>query len=241
MILLTYNIAETSLNWDAISAIGTLFIGLITALVAIIPLYLYHWSHNIKVLSFAFSSSNFNGDGFDVVLFNKTLSPKTITEIEIVKDNKHILTIKKYESPLILEPMKSIKIIGDKYIEIPLDKNPNASKTYFIITIDGKERYVKWHGKVIKYKLLDRIKNLERMAEGKKCFGETFLSKRVKYVLHYKVGDVWKSTFILDSGLIEKTPFYFNLIPVESMKSDDTLIDFIKNKFPEFIFKIQNL
>ena len=228
-------------NWEAISAIGTLFIGLVTTAITIFTLYLYHWSHNIMVLSVTEPHSIFNGDGFDIVLLNKTLSPKTITEIDVVKDNRYILTIKKYESPMILDPMKSIQIIGDKYIEIPLDKNPILSDTYFIITIDGKERYVKWRGKIVKYNFSDRIKNFEKMAICKKNFGSSSLSKHVKYALHYKIGDIWKNTLILDNGLIQESPFDFNQIPSENIKSDDALISFIKETFPDFNFKIQNL
>jgi len=233
-----YKIVEPGWNWEAIGAVGTWFIGIVAALLAAYPLWLYHFSRKVKVLSIAESRDIFHGDGINITLLNRTLSPKSITKIEIVKDNKYILTVKKYEIPFILEPMKVYLIIGDKYTYI---KSPTVYNVYFIITIDEKEQFIKHRGKMIKYKAIKRLQKLERIAYEIRYFGEETLSKNVKYALHYKNGNTYNTTLVLENGVIDKSPFYFTAFPKEAMRDTDSLIAFIKNNFPTMDFKIQEL
>jgi len=234
-----YKIIEPGLNWEAIGAIGTWVIGIFAALIAIYPLWLYHFSQKIKVLSFTEQLDVFHGYGIDIMLLNKTLSPKSITKIEMVKDNKYILTIKKYKTPFILEPMRTYLVTGDKYMRIALEKSPIVYDVYFIITIDGKDRLIKYRGKIIRCNEIKRWQKFERIAWETRCFGEEFLSKDVKYVLYYKNGDVYNTTLILANGFIEKSPFYFNNFPAESVINKKSLNEFIKNNFPKMDFYIQ--
>jgi len=230
-----YQIIKPGLNWEAIGAIGTWFIGIIAALLAAYPLWLYHFSRNVKVLSITESHNLFHGDGINITLLNRTLSPKSITKIEIVKDNKYILTIKKYETPFILEPMQVYLVIGDKYTYI---KSPTVYNVYFIITIDGIEQFIKHRGRIIKYKAIKRLQKLERIACETRYFGEESLSKDVKYALCYKNGDVYNTSLVLAQGFIDKSPFYFNKFPEEAMKNTDSLVEFIKKNFPSMEFNI---
>jgi len=236
-----YQIIKPGLNWEAIGAVGTWFIGIVAALLAAYPLWLYHFSQKVKVLSITEPHNIYHGDGIDITILNNTLSPKSITRIEIVKDNKYILTIKKYETPFILEPMRAHLVIGDKYTYIPFEKSPTVGDIYFIITIDGKERFIKYRGKIIKYNETKRWQKLERIAIEKQYLNEESISKDVKYALYYKNGDVYNTCLVLAEGFIDKSPFYFNVFPKEVVKNKDCLEEYIKKNFPSMIFQIQEL
>ena len=69
-------IDNNAFNWEALSAIATCIIGFMTIFLTFYPLYLYHFSRKVKVLSFSNNCSKFHGDGFDLILLNKTLSPR---------------------------------------------------------------------------------------------------------------------------------------------------------------------
>lgn len=217
-------------NWTAIGAIGTWFVGIVGAILVMYQLWLQIFARKIRVLSCKPSMDSFHGDGFDIVLLNETLAPKSITKIQIVSNNKYISTIKEFEEPFILEPYKAIKISGDRYMEIKTDRNQIPSDWYFIVEIDGHEQFIKYKGKITE-KNSDKL--LPMSDTGVFRYGNTFLSKNVRAVLIYRFNrnEEYSRIFILKNGVMSNMFIDFNGVPKEAMRDIETL----RSYFDEFI------
>ncbi len=219
--------ASTSFNWDAMGALGTWFIGLLGLVVVVYQLWLQVFSNDIKVIACTGYKDIFHGEGFDVVLFNKTLAPKSITKIEIVVDNKYVALVKDFDCPLVLESHKTAKIIGDRFAYIDSDKNPPLSNCYFIVWVDGKKRFIKYKGDINK----NNLSKLIPMSDyGVARYGDSFLSKDVCAVLSYRFDskDDFHHIFILSNGLMDKVFLKFNKVPESSMKNIEELRKFFE-------------
>ncbi|HIS70669.1 MAG TPA: hypothetical protein IAD02_01625 [Candidatus Enterousia intestinigallinarum] len=225
-------------NWTAIGAAGTWFVGIVGAILVAYQLWLQIFARKIKVLSCTPSMDMFHGDGFDIVLLNEGLAPKSITKVQIVSNNKYISTIKEFAEPLILEPYKAVKISGDRYAEIKNTRNPIPADWYFIVEVDGHKRFIKYKGKINKR----NIGKLTLMSDTGICrYGKEFLSKNVCAVLGYRFDDKdeYSHIFILLNGLMSNTFVDFNCVPKEAMQSIATLRKFFEDEIVPCYERVQ--
>lgn len=223
-------IAASGWNWTAVSAVGTWFVGIVGAILVAYQLWLQIFARKIRVLSCTPSMDSFHGDGFDIVLLNETLTPKSISKVQIVSNNKYISTIKEFAEPLILEPYKAIKISGDRYMEIRTDRNPIPADWYFIVDVDGHTHFIKYKGEINKR----NMSKLVPMSDtGIFRYGDEFLSQNVCAVLSYNFDneDENHHIFILSNGMMSNMFFNFNCVPKEAMCNITTLRKFFEDEF----------
>ena len=97
--------------------------------------WLYHFSRNLKITFFGESHDSFEGSGLHCTIFNKTLSPKTITTISVVFNNKYLITLKTFDEPFLLEPFHAYNIIGERY-----SYKPKLPKRQFLFLLQVKSK-----------------------------------------------------------------------------------------------------
>ncbi len=187
--------------------------------------WLYHFSKKIKITDLSYTFSRFRGESRNCTIYNKTLSPKTISKISVVYDNKYILEIKNFEEPFVLEPFKAYSILGDrcsKPTNIPI-----CEDIYFIIDTPGKRIMVPYHGKIKKKA------KLEQVSKSTHKFNDDILGNAVKYALvyWYKGEKEQHTIYITNDGFLEQNFRDFNLLPREILGNSKEMVNFFKQAF----------
>lgn len=204
------------------SILGNLGIFIITAY----GFWLYHFSKKLKITSLSRDFSQFFGENINCTIYNKTMSPKTITNISVVFDNKYLINVKNFKEPFLLEPFHAYNILGDRYsnaIEIPPYKS-----VYFILKMPEKTMNVPFCGKILKNKKLEII--TKRTIN----FDDTVISEQVKYVLvcWYKgQADKSKTIYITHDGFMDKNLKNINVLPRSIMGDSEKMKKFFKELF----------
>lgn len=228
----------TNQSWLSIfESISSILGGLGVFALTAYAFWLYHFSRKITITSFSPRKDIFYGNNLNCTIYNKTMSPKTITSISVVFNNSQMMIVKTFNEPFLLEPFHAYNIIGDRYsnnIDIPLFED-----IYFKLGTPEKTINVKFSGKIIKNKKLDVLTKVSIPFDGE------VISEGVHYVLVYwtKGEKEYKKVLILDSGMMDKDIFNFNVVPKEILGKEKEMIHFFKDSFknPEMNFIIHNL
>ena len=186
--------------------------------------WLSYISKNIKVTSVGSNSSIFLGSSINCTIMNKTLSPLIIEKVIGVYNNEFEVTIKEFkEEPLIVEPFRSVNIIGDKYTELS-DEFSTLDDSYFKIVTPEKVLFIKYRGKIKNKKGTTIVSRISRK------FDDIVISPSVKYVMTYwyKGTKEVHKIYILDSGFMDKCIKDFNQLPKEILNKPDDMVKFIK-------------
>ena len=204
------------------SILGNIGIFIITAY----GFWLYHFSKKLKIISLSQDYSQFFGDNINCTIYNKTMSPKTITNISVVFDNKYLVNIKNFKEPFLLEPFHAYNILGDRYSNAI--KIPPYTNVYFKLNTPEKTLNVHFMGKILKNKKLETItKNTIK-------FNEIVISEQIKYVLIYWYKgkeDKSRIIYITYDGFMDKNLKNINVLPRDIMESSEKIKDFFKDLF----------
>lgn len=215
------------------SILGNLGIFVLTAY----GFWLYHFSKNLKITSFGENHNSFEGSGLHCTIFNKTLSPKTITAISVVFNNKYLMTLKTFDEPFLLEPFHAYNIIGKRYSyepEIPMHKD-----IYFRVQTPEKTIFIPFTGKIKKRK------KLETITTHSVTFDNEVISGSIRYAILYwnKNEDKRHRILINDVGMMDKTILNFNQLPKDVVNNDKKMESFFKEQFsnPEIKYVIYKI
>ena len=219
--------ATTKGFFDCFETIATILGNIGIFAITAYGFWLYHFSKNVKVTSYSPSYSRYFGDAINCTIYNKTMSPKIITDISIVWDNKYLMTIKKYDEPMLLEPFHSYNIAGDRYSESIVF--PMAIDIYFRLGTPEKSILVPFQGKIKKKQKLETITKQTIKVD------DVVISEQVKYVLTYwyKGKDKIYKIYITKDGLMDKNLRNFNVVPSEIIGNSDKMLKFFKDSFDD--------
>lgn len=208
---------------EYISPLGDACILLLT----IYTFYRTYVSKKINFLGFSLNSSIWDGFSIGVNIQNWSLSTISVNKIELVINEEIKITIKDFNDPLILEPLKSVKIESERNSEFPF-------KSSELFDSELKLQIYGFNGKVIESKFKRHTKKPRNIKEYKQLsvVNKTFDGKVVTPNMKYKVyifenGLLQESFIIMKRGLMEKHLWGFNVIPEEHLESKESLKEFL--------------
>lgn len=240
MYIITSEHLDNVREWVTFAAdISILFITIYT-------FYLTLISKKIKFQSISVSSSISEGGSFSVILENKALSPVVIEEVCLIIDNRYKVQVKKFDSPLILEPFKTQKIISDRYSYTePSLPSISGNNTALEVKTFRKKLYLRLHKKTPK--ITRNIKQMpSNVTKVKNTYNGKIIPEFAKFVLTVSKED-WKNTvFIFNTGVMTGEILGFNGIPEEVVKEHVALTEFLDswlkpNEVSYHVEKISNL
>lgn len=200
--------------------------------ITIYTFFITFLSKRIKFRSISIAYSNTEGNSFSVVLENKTLSPILINDINLIVDNQYKVKVKKFDSPLILEPFKAKKITSNKYsyTDPDLGTMTGHKNVLEVVTMSGKKLYLPWHKKTPKVS-----KQMKQCYANVSVITNTYNGKIVpkfaKYVLIVSRDD-WNNTiFIFESGTMTGEILGYNCLPKEVVKEKVKLVEHLDDLF----------
>lgn len=188
-------------------------------------------SQKIKLRSISTASSNSEGNSFSVVLENKTLSPILIDNINLIVDGQYKVKVKRFDSPLILEPFTAKKVTSEKYsYTVPNLENMSDYKNVVEVNISGKKIYLSLNKNTPKVS-----KNMKQSRENVIRITNTYNGKNVpqfaKYILIVSKDDWNNTVFIFESGAMTGEIFGYNSLPKKVVKKKAKLIEYLDDWF----------
>ena len=218
------------------------FIDLILFAIAIYTFYLTFLSERITILTFGYSYHSWESDTVNFLIKNKTLKTIIISKVYAVFDNKYRLQIGKYDTPLVLDSFKSMKIEMEPYTsmngitmhELSQISDRRARIHLEIITDENKTIYATIKG-CKKYKP-DKKADLQQIILFTSKFGDIVLRDDYKYILNYRVGKNGniETAFINDGGIISTDIFGFNALPKECLSNKEEVKQLLKEPCEKF-------
>ncbi len=216
--------------FQCILDLGSALIGYATGAITIYIAYLKFLSKKIKTINYTPCYKSFYGDELSIIIENQTLSLFSILEIGIVFDNNYLMQFIKYDTPLLLEPFKSEKIISSPItLSFPNLQELNKYENKFLRIVTSKGIiYSKIHGK-IKNKNLRKYSIVSKHSDS---INGIVVSNSIKYILYYKgENDELKTIFIDWAGFMDKTLTDFNALPKEIMNNKEQVEQVFENIF----------
>ena len=186
-------------------------------------------SKRIKFRSITVSNSHSEGNSFSVVLENKTLSPMLIDDINLIIENQYKVKIKRFDSPLILEPFTAKKVTSAKHsYTVPHLGAAIGHKSVLEVNMSGKKIYLPLYNKTPKVS-----KQMKKISENVMTITNTHNGKIVpefaKYALSVSKDD-WNTTvFIFESGGMTGEILGYNGLPEEVVKEKVKLVEYLND------------
>lgn len=221
-----YTFINLNFHWFIVLVCSV--VAFLIPLISVYKFYLEYISKKIKFFVPSLSKSLFNGSQISIIIENCAQSPICITQIELVMDNKYILSLKRFEEPLILQPSIAIKVEGDIVSFYNPDITNILDKNTFLIIQTTKGRLIatnnKWYKNWFKKNENKYIKvqNITKMLDGQ------LISNQVKYAIFFNTrSNENKRILISSGGVIDDLILGLNYIPLDFLKSPETLKNFI--------------
>ena len=226
--------------WDLIKS-GLALIGDICLFcISIYTFRLTVFPKKLNFISFQHNRTSLNGDSFEIVLENRSLSPVVILSIDLLINSYKIAV---FNGNKIIEGFKTEAIQIDPYTDIT-DSN---GKSLSLIKFPFKGNLLVQTSRgiqYIKYKKTFKINYWLNYMRGKRCaativhrnkYGDNVVAKGVKYVLTFvDKSDIQHTIFIHKSGMMSGELFGYNAFPKEIMKNETTLYDFLTSEFSKY-------
>jgi len=222
---------------DVIQIISSLCVAFVT----IFTFYKTHVSWGIKEVRVSQSITIFNGKSISFFLKNESLMPRTITSVHILVDNRYIIRIKSYKTPLVIKPY-SYQLIELRYtyIEKELDeKSPLLGKRIsYIISTPENVYIIDFRGRIIdklsgsKYFLTQG--NYEEVHAFQIIFNNNVISSCDRYGVVAESNGIKFYYLIHQSGHVDYSfPWRENIIPNKYLSDKDTLLKYLNSKISE--------
>lgn len=200
-------------------------------IITIYTFYITFISCKIKFLNLSVKDSDSKGRCLSVIIENKSLSPLVIEAISLIINNKHKIELKKFNTPLILQPFTAKKIKSKKYSYIY--PKINLSKfDYKKTTIE-----IKTSRKVINIKpfIKSPTKSSTKSSKAKESnillitnkYKGNIVPELAIYALTISKYNLSETLFIFESGKITKTVLNCSAIPAETIKNEKSLREFL--------------
>src|SRR5690606_26764106 len=127
--------------------------------------------------------------------------------------NKYKVQLKKFESPLILEPFKAQKVTSDRYsYTVPSLPSINGNNTVLEVKTSRKKLYLRLHKKTPK--VTKEMKNIPyNVTKMINTYNEKVVPKNARFVLTVLKEDWQKTVFIFNTGLMTGEILGYNGIP----------------------------
>lgn len=224
---------------DYISPLGNTCILLLT----IYTFYRTYISKKVKFFGYSVSNSVLEGFSIGINIQNWSLSTIAVSKIELVVDEKVKITINKFDDPLILEPLKSVKISSEQMSDSPseLDNLFNSELKLLTHCFNGKVII----SKIERHFKPRKTKEYEQLTVFTKTYDGKIVTPNMKYKVYIYENDILQESFIiLHGGVMEKCLGGFNVIPEECLKSKKNLKEFLfkyidRNKYTIEIFDFE--
>lgn len=228
--------------WTNLSVLISGMTDLILFIIAIRAFFLTYISKKIELLSFGFSFNSWKSDGVCATIKNRTLRAVAITEIHAIINNKYKLLVCKFDTPLILEPLKSVNVQMDPFTrmqEISLSGLGRVYKTAYLelMTDDSKKVIACYRKQKIKHKNKDELTTIHIF---KYKVGDFVLRDDYAYMIHYKTigNNEIHTAFINKHGMIGTDVFGFNAIPKQFLKDTETIEQLLAKPCKDLQIKI---
>lgn len=184
-------------------------------------------SKKIKFRSLSIAHSNSEGNSYSVVLENKTLSPILIDDINLIVENQYKVKVKKFDSPLILEPFTAMKVTSNKYsYTVPELRIMPDHNTVLEVKMSGKKLYLPLHKKTPKVSKQMKQSN-ENVITLTNTYNGKIVPKFAKYVLIVSKEDWNNTVFIFETGTMTGEILGYNGLPKEVVKEKGKLVAFL--------------
>lgn len=219
---------------EMIANVATLVSSIIDIVLFVIALYTFYLtflSNNVKILSVKFSFGMWKSETVEFLIKNLTLKTVLISKVYAVFDNKYRLPIENYNTPKVLDPLKTLDIVMPEYTGMDIVSMNDLSKLVQgqanihleIITDENKIIYAIFKG--CKSYKPDKKAQIDDVHLFTSRVGDMVLKDDYMYLIYYKVGEYGeiKTAFINNGGLISTDVFGFNVIPKEKLLSIESI------------------
>lgn len=214
-----------------IATIVSSIIDIVLFVIALYTFYLTFLSNNVKILSVKFPFGMWKNKTVEFLIKNLTLKTVLISKVYAIFDNKYRLPIEDYDTPKVLDPLKTLDIVMPEYTSMDIVSMNDLSKLVHgqanihleIITDENKIIYATLKG--CKSYKPDKKAQIDDVHLFTSKVGDMVLKDDYIYLLRYKVGECSeiKTAFINNFGLISTDVFGFNVIPKENLLNKESI------------------
>ncbi|HUH42243.1 MAG TPA: hypothetical protein VLZ29_03930 [Sulfurimonas sp.] len=172
----------------------------------------------------------------DIIISNYKNRPIEIYSIQATIDDKYLVEVERFDSPIILKSLETIKIkttpLSDWYCN---NDDINMSN----LLSDGNiTLYITTNTKIIKCKTLKhetmifskKFKNFKYIYKHTAKYNDIVYTKDVLYAINYLENNIQKTVFVFKGGLMSDTILGFNGLPEELLISKNKLKEYYKSK-----------
>lgn len=199
--------------------------------ITIYTFYITFISKRLIFRSISLANSNSEGNSFSVVLENKTLSPILIDNINLIVGDQYKVKVKKFDSPLILEPFTAKKVTSNKYsYTVPDLGTITGNNNVLEVNMSGKKIYLPLHKKTPKVSKQMK-QNHVNVTTITNTYNGKIVPKFAKYVLIVSKDDWNNTVFIFESGTMTGEILGYNGLPEEVVKDKVKLIEYLDHWF----------
>lgn len=197
-------------------------------LITIYTFYITFVAQKVRFLGMRHYFSNSDGNGFSIVVENKSFSPIIITDMSLIVEAKYRIEVKKIESPLILSPFSACKIDSDRYSYLDPKIDFDFRNTVLELTTSKRKLYIGRKGLLHK----KAIKNdCYIVAKITNIYNGKIVPKGAKYALTLIKNGQQITCFIFETGLLTESILGCNGLPREVVKTQPLLCCYLDDWF----------
>ncbi len=203
----------------------------------------------LRFLGISHHFSMFDGDSMTISLENRSLSPISIKEVDLILDDYKITFFNKKDAQeeCIVDGFKTIAIRMEPFSEIKSEDdglNIITSKPRYIKMVTSRRtQYIKINRKQCAsfLKRYEKRNKLKQTMVIRNLYNGLLVKPHIKYALSYLDDKQEIQTLLIsENGILSGYIFGFNVIPTEHLTTEDSLRDFFKNFFKDKSFTVQD-
>lgn len=215
--------------WDDIRDWITFASDICVLLITIYTFYKTFICSKIEVVSFI-NDYTMNGESHDITFLNKKMVPMGITKVQLIIEDKYLLTFASPRNPIIIEGFSTCSISTGEFGYIDHEIRISPKNVIVEVTLlHNKKIYLGSKKRYLYMLLRNRVFNLERAGMVTYKFNNKIVPRYAKYILVVKEKDVKENitAFIFESGIMTETIAGHNGIPEEVVGNIESLGKFL--------------
>lgn len=202
-------------------------------LITVYTFYLSFISKKIKFITFGQSTSFSEGESFSVVVENMTAKAIVIKEMFIIVNNEYKISVKRFETPLILSPFHTERIETEKFSYMVPEIKFDGNDIILQVNTTNKNIYLKFGEEIpnIAKDIKDSPSNVTKVRNE---YNGKLVPKMAKYVLNISINGNERIIFIFSSGVMTGEVFGYSGVPKEVTINKEKLKEFFQNWLKQY-------